>query len=543
MISKGKSYQEIYNGFSWDIPEKYNIGIDICDRWAGQDNRLALIYEDGLGNSEKYTFWDLKVLSNRLANTLAAHGVGRGDRVGILLDQCVEAGLAHLALYKLGAIAVPLSTQFGIESLMYRLSNSEAKAVITNADNIHKVLEVNGAVPSLETLVQARDQAPPGVVDFWAALQKASPIFTAVDTAADDPALLIYTSGTAGPPRGALHAHRCLPGQLPGVRMQPNLFTRPDELFWTPADWAWVGGLLDVLLTCWRCGVPVLACPDPGDDPERIYHLLAKHGVRSAFLPPTTLKMMRQAPPRQRRDLRLGFGASGGETLGRGLLEWGREALGLTINEFYGTTEVNLVVGNCSELMEVRPGSMGRPLPGHYMAVVDDQGRPLPIGQVGQVACHRPDPVMFLEYWKNPAAYREKFAGDWYLSGDLAARDQDGYFWFVGRADDLITSAGRRVGTSEIEDCLIRHPAVAMAAVIGVPDQELGSAAKAFIVPRHDAAPGPQLEREIQELVRNRLADHQYPRRMEFVSELPMTVTGKIKRRDLRQRELDKLNH
>lgn len=541
MLSKGQTYAEIYGAFQWRIPASFNMGVDVCDKWAGQRYRLALIYEDESGQVEKYTFWDLMRLSNRLANLLSAQGIKRGDRVGIMLPQCVEAGLAHLAIYKLGAIAVPLFTLFGPEALEYRLGNSGAKAIITDEANLAKVMEVKAALPELATVMQARGRVPAGVVELWAALEQASAQFTPVNTAAEDPALLIYTSGTTGPPKGALHAHRTLLGHLPGIQMPHNFFPQEDDLFWTPADWAWAGGLLDALLPSWHYGIPVLAHRARKFDPEQAFHLLAKYGVRNAFMPPTALKMMRQVPrPWERHDYAMRSIGSGGETLGAELLDWGRETMKLTINEFYGMTECNLVLCNCAELMEVRPGSMGRPVPGHRVEVVDPAGRPLGPGEVGEVACARPDPVMFLEYWGNPQATRDKFIDDWCLFGDMAKKDADGYFWFVGRKDDLITSSGYRIGPSEIEDCLIKHPSVALAAVIGAPDPVRGDVVMAFILPKPGVIPDSALEREIQEFVKTRLAAHEYPRRIEFVSELPMTATGKIKRNELRARELER---
>lgn len=541
MLTRGQSYEEVYGAYKVQIPASFNIGVDVCDKWAGQRYRLALIYEDESGQVEKYTFWDLMRLSNRLANLLAAQGIKRGDRVGILLPQCVETGLAHAAIYKLGAIAVPLFTLFGPEALEYRLGNSGAKGIITDAANLAKIMEIRPALPELSTIIQARGQAPAGVVELWQGLSQAADRFTPVDTAAEDPALLIYTSGTTGPPKGALHAHRTLLGHLSGVQMPHNFFPQEDDLFWTPADWAWAGGLLDVLLPSWHFGVPVLAHRARKFDPEQAFHLLAKYGVRNSFMPPTALKMMRQVPrPWERYDYAMRSIASGGETLGAELLDWGREAMKLTINEFYGMTECNLVLSNCAELMEVRPGSMGRPVPGHRVEVVDEKGRPVAPGLVGEVACGRPDPVMFLEYWQNPRATADKFIDDWCLFGDLAKKDAQGYFWFVGRKDDLITSAGYRIGPSEIEDCLIKHPSVALAAVIGAPDPVRGDVVKAFIVPKPGVAPDQALERDIQQFVKTRLAAHEYPRLLEFVAELPMTATGKIKRGELRQRELAK---
>jgi acetyl-CoA synthetase len=319
--------------------------------------------------------------------------------------------------------------------------------------------------------------------------------------------------------------------------MPHELFPQAGDLFWTPADWAWIGGLFDVLLPAWHHGVPVLAYRARKFDPEEAFFLMAKHGVRNTFMPPTALKLMRQASEgRAHPGLRLRTVASGGETLGDELLDWGRATFGVTINEFYGQTECNLVVGNNAALFPVRPGSMGRAIPGHEVRVVDDVGVPLPIGETGQIAIRGPDPVMFLGYWNNPHATRQKFAGECLLTGDTGRRDSDGYFWFQGRADDVITSAGYRIGPGEIENCLMKHPAVAMAAVVGVPDPLRTEIVKAFLVLKPGQAAGPGLAREIQDFVKVTLAAHEYPRQIEFVDSLPMTTTGKIMRRELRKR-------
>ncbi len=539
MLKKGKTYLEVYDSFRWKIPKYYNIGVDICDKWADQRYRLALIYEDEKGHVEKYTFWDLKQFSNRLANAFRAYGLQQGDRVGILLPQCPETALSHIALYKIGAIAVPLFTLFGPEALEYRLINSRAKAIITDGLNLEKVLEIKDRLPNLDHIICTHPYHLPGIIDFHDAIEKGSPSFSPVRTRADDPALIIFTSGTTGPPKGASHAHRVLLGHVPGVEFFHDFFPKKDDLYWTPADWAWIGGLIDVLLPSWHHGVPVVAFRARKFDPEQAFYFIAKYGIRNAFMPPTALKLMRQVKdPRSRYDYQMRTIGSGGETLGEELLQWGREVMGLTINEFYGQTEANLVLGNCSEIMENKRGSMGRPIPGHRVEVVDESGLPVPPGVVGEVAVMRPDPVMFLGYWDNPRATEEKFSGDWCLTGDLARKGEDGYFWFIGRKDDLITSAGYRIGPAEIEDCLIKHPAVSMAGVIGSPDEVRGEIVKAFIVLNPQFAPDEALKKDIQSFVKNRLAAHEYPREVEFIAELPLTATGKIMRKDLRKMDL-----
>ena len=536
MLHAAESYQELCAYFRWQVPARYNIGVDVCDKWADDPDRLALIHLRPDGDVERHSFQDLKRQSNRLANLLAAKGIACGDRIGVLLPQAPETALAHIATYKLGAIAVPLFTLFGPEALEFRLSDAGAKALITNRDGLAKIAEIRDALPDLQ-LVLSVDGADDGAMDFHAELAKASDSFQPVDTAADDPALIIYTSGTTGTPKGALHAHRVLLGHLPGVEMPQDFFPQPGDLFWTPADWAWIGGLIDVLLPALHHGVPVLAYRFPKFDPEEAFRLMADFGVRNAFMPPTALKMMRRVErPRERWNYALRSIGSGGETLGEELLDWGRSTFDLTVNEFYGQTECNLVVSNCAGIMPVRPGSMGRPVPGHDVAIVDDAGTPLPAGEPGNIAIKRPDPVMFLAYWGNPAATEKKFVGDWLITGDMGQRDDDGYLRFVARDDDVITSGGYRIGPGEIEDCLIKHPAVAMAAVVGVPDPERTERIKAFVVLNDGHAGDEPLKRDLQSFVKQRLAAHEYPREVEFIGSLPMTATGKIMRRDLRGR-------
>jgi acetyl-CoA synthetase len=538
MLKPGDTYKEVYNSFQWDIPQYYNIGVDICDKWARQPDRLALIYADESGRVEKYTFADLKRLSNRLANGLKACGIGQGDRFGILLPQCPETAISHIAAYKIGAIAIPLFTLFGTDALEYRLSNSEAKGIVTDSANLPKIMEIWQNLPDLKVVIATRGEKAENVLDFAKLIEKGSADFSPFKTKADDPALIIYTSGTTGPPKGALHAHRVLLGHLPGVEFPHNFFPQENDFFWTPADWAWIGGLIDVLFPSWHHGIPVLAHRAKKFDPEEAFHLIARYNIRNAFMPPTALKLMRQVDdPRSHHKFEMRSIGSGGETLGEELLEWGKDVFNLTINEFYGQTEANLVVGNCSVIMNNLPGSMGKAVPGHSLAVVDGEGQPVPSGTAGEVAVQRPDPVMFLEYWKNPAATADKYVGEWCLTGDLAKQDEQGYFWFVGRKDDVITSAGYRIGPAEIEDCIMKHPAVGMVAVVGSPDEVRTEIVKAFIVLKADVAAGADVAADIKQFVKVRLAAHEYPREIEFVNELPMTATGKIMRKDLKALE------
>ena len=537
MLPQASTYDELIDRFHWEIPETYNIGVDVCDKWAAAEpDRLALIHLRNDGRVEEYTFADMKRLSDQTARMLAAHGVGRGDRVGVLFPQAPETGYVHVAIYKLGAIAVPLFTLFGVEALAYRLQNSAAKAVITNREGAAKIDQIRDGAPDLEVVFDIEGPGP-GRLDFHAERGRHPADFEPVETLAEEPALLIYTSGTTGPPKGALHAHRTLLGHLPGVEMSHDFFPQPSDRIWTPADWAWIGGLYDVLMPAWHHGVTVVSHRFAKFDPEAAFQLIADFEVRNAFLPPTALKMMRAVPnPEKRWNYAMRSIASGGETLGAELLDWGRKTFGLTINEFYGQTECNMIVSSCAAIMPAKPGIMGRPVPGHELAIIDEEGNPLPAGELGQIAVKRPDPVMFLEYWRNPQATRDKCIGDWLLTGDMGVMDEEGYIRFVGRNDDVIISAGYRIGPGEIEDCLMGHPAVKMAAAVGVPDETRNEIVKAFIILQEGHEPSEELVREIQNYVKTRLAAHEYPRQIEFVDSFPMTTTGKIMRRKLRER-------
>ncbi len=530
-LPPGDTYEEIYAAFPWQVPASYNMGAAVCDRHA-TGNPPALIYVDGDGRVERYGFGDLKKLSNRLANVLKSFGVVPGDRMGILLPQCPEAAIAHVAAYKMGAIALPLFALFGDEALQYRLHNSGAKILVTDRSNADKIDAIQDRLPDLARVIVIDE---PGADGWTRLLERASDDFEVVPTKADDPCLLIYTSGTTGPPKGALHAHRTMLGHMPGNEFFHEFYPQPGDLFWTPADWAWIGALMDLLMPAWFHGVPVLVFRAPKFDPEQAFAMMEAHRVHNTFLPPTALKLMRQIEDPKRPfpgSLRTCF--TGGEPMGEELLAWGRDALGCTINEGYGQTECNLVVANCSSLYPVRAGSMGRPAPGHRLAIIDAEGSVLPRGEKGQIAVRRPDPVMMLEYWRNPDATRDKYVGDWLITGDTGWQDEDDYFWFVCRDDDVITSAGYRIGPGEIEDCLMRHPAVSLAAVVGVPDKIRTEVVKAFIVVKPGIVADDALRTAIQAHVKSRLAAHEYPRLIDFVDSLPMTTTGKIKRRDLR---------
>jgi acetyl-CoA synthetase len=534
MIRPASSLAEVEAAFRWRIPARYNIAVDVCDRHP--DDALALIHLDTDGRAHEHSFGWLRRWSNRLANTLAAHGVGRGDRVGIFLPQSPETALAHLAVYKLGAIAVPLALLFGVEALEYRLQAAGVKAVITNSQGLAKIAGLTARLPLLETIVSI-DGAEGPALDFHRLVHDSPSDFLAESTGLDDPAMMIFTSGTTGPPKGALHGHRVLLGHLPGVQMPHEFLPLPGDLLWTPADWAWAGGLLNVLLPGLLLGVPVVAGRFDRFDPQAALGLMEKMKVRNAFIPPTALRMLkaeRGIARRWRLDIRT-IG-SGGEALGRETYDWAKAELGITINEFYGQTECNLVLSSCAAIGVTRAGAIGRPVPGHEVAVIDADGRPVPAGEPGQIAVRRPDPVMFLEYWQNPEATAAKFIGDWMTTGDQGIRDEDGYFHFFGRDDDVITSSGYRIGPGEIEDCLIGHPAVALAAAVGKPDAVRTEIVKAYVVLNEGFDASDELAAEIGLWVRERLSAHEYPREVEFVDSMPLTTTGKVIRRIFRER-------
>ena len=535
-------YDALCKRFSWDLPAHYNMGVDVCDRHAGDRGKLALIFDVGDGTAEKWTFWELKRASDRFANALRGLGIGRGDRVAVLLSQSPQLPIAHIAAYKLGAIVVPLFALFGEDALRFRLEDSGAKAIVTDVEHFEVVSTLREESSDLRHVILT-DGERAGAVTLDDLVRESSSSFEPLLTRAEDPAIIIYTSGTTGSPKGALHGHRVLLGHLPGVSLPHDLTPRRGDLFWTPADWAWIGGLFDVLFPALHWGLPVVAHRMLRFDPERAFDLMERWGVRNAFFPPTALKMMRTiARPRERWELELETLACGGEPLGEETVDWAKEELEIVINEFYGQTECNLVLSNCNAIAPAKAGSMGRPVPGHRVAVIDEEGKPLEPGQRGEVAVRGPDPVMMLEYWNDEEATRKKFVGEWLRTGDLASVDEEGYFHFVGRDDDVISSAGYRIGPAEIEETLVKHRDVLMAAAVGKPDPTRGQVVKAFVVLREDRAKGEKLAAELKEIVKSRLGAHEYPREIEFVDELPMTPTGKIRRNVLREREAEERN-
>ena len=569
---KKDAYASLYNQFRWLVPDHFNIAQACCTRWAKQTPHKVVIREHVTGQSvEKsttYSYRQLHQAANKLSNLLTQLGVKRGDRVAIVLPQRFETAVAYMAVLQMGAVAMPLSILFGPEALQYRLQDSDAVLAICDASSADSIQSVRVSCPALRKVIgiDIHDKT----VDFELNLAVAgvSVAYTAIKTLASDGAILIYTSGTTGPPKGALIPHRALIGNLTGFVCSQNWFgfdgvTNKDSqaIFWSPADWAWTGGLMDALLPTLYFGREIIAFRGRFS-PEAAFELMQTQGVTHTFLFPTALKAMMKAYPEPKKHFKLRLQAmmSAGEAVGDAVFDYCKTQLDVTVNEMFGQTEINYIVGNCSARWPAKPGSMGKPYPGHRVAVIDDAGKECPVGVPGDVAVNRfdihgkPDPIFFLGYWKNAAASQGKFTGDWCRTGDLASRDADGYLWYQGRADDVFKAAGYRIGPSEIENCLVKHPAVANAAVVPKPDAERGAVVKAYVVLAPDfiatraiyTPAGGQIDTEnlekydaqlvvqLQLHVKSLLAPYEYPKEIEFIDALPMTTTGKVRRRVLR---------
>ncbi len=532
-------FEKIYESFSWKIPQSYNVAYNVCDKHSPDPKKIALYYESEDGKETHYTFLRLKKLSNRLAHALVGLGIQRGDRVGIFLPQRPETALTHLAILKLGGISVPMTPMFGPEAISYRMNDCQAKALVFAKEDSEKILDMQNQLETIEHLIVVGDKQK-GARQFDSLLNEGSEDHQIAVTSADDPAFLVYTSGTTGLPKGTLHAHRCIPGRLPGFEMAHNFFPHEDDLFWTPADWAWIAGLLDSLFPPWTYGIPVLAAERKRFDPERAFTLIEKYKVRNAFLSPTTLKMMSGVPNVSGRyKISIRSVHTGGESLPLDVLEWGKKTFH-SVSEGYGMTEIGFPVGNCPAILPMKPGSMGKAYPGHRVEIANEGGQILPPGQLGEVVINRNDPGMFLEYWQNCKATKEKFVGEWMLTGDMAIKDEDGYLWYQSRKDDVIKSSGYRIGPAEVEKCIFAHPAVQDVAVVGSPDPIRGNIVKAFIMLKKGIAPSEVIRDEIQIMVKKNLAAYEYPREIEFLEDFPRTVTGKVRRHVLRDLEIQK---
>ncbi|WP_347312997.1 AMP-binding protein [Defluviimonas sp. SAOS-178_SWC] len=533
LLTEGRSWEALRAGFRWRIPARFNVAEACCESHArAEPGRLALIDMSGSGEVRRWTYGELKSASDRLANAFRARGLRPGETVAVLLPQGPAVLIAHFAAMKLGAVVLPLFTLFGPDALAYRLSDAKARIVVTDGESLEKLDAIRGDLPDLAE-VYCIDPAAAPVRDLWEDIAAASEGLEPAVTAADDPAVLIYTSGTTGAPKGVLHAHRFLLGHLPNVELSQGFFPKPGAVGWTPADWAWIGGLMDMAMPCLYYGVPLVSRRMRKFDPDEAFRLIRDTRATNLFLPPTALKLMRGAAVPEGLVLRAV--SSGGESLGAEMLDWGRSALGAPINEIYGQTECNLVVCSAEGLFPTRPGTMGRAVPGAEVAVIDAAGMPVAAGEIGEIAVKRGHPVMFLEYLGKPEATAAKFVGDWMKTGDLGTMDGGGYLTYVARDDDIISSAGYRIGPSEIENCLTGHPDVVMAACVGVPDPVRGEVVKAFVTLREGAV-WDGLEAALIERVKARVSPHVAPRWVERRESLPMTATGKILRRELRWR-------
>lgn len=551
-------YDTLYRGFAWHVPRDVNWFELCCARWARRTPQaIAVIAQDESGAVATHSYAVLHEAALRAAAALAALGVTRGERVAIVMPQRFETAVAQMAVSALGAVAMPLSMLFGPEALQYRLNDSGARVAMVDESAIEALLAAARECPGLQHVVAVGGAAGRGSIDWVAALRDAQsrPLAPAT-TRADDPAVLIYTSGTTGPPKGALMPQRALIGNLTGFVCSQNWYPLASGAFWSPADWAWTGGLMDALLPTLYFGRPIVGF-NGRFTPERAADLMRRHAVTHAFLFPTALKAMMKALPEGVPGLQLRAIMSAGEAVGDAVFAYCRDALGVTVNEMFGQTEINYIVGNCGRHLDAdgrwqpgwpaRAGSMGRPYPGHRIAVIDDAGRELPRGEPGDVAVHRrdihghPDPVFFLGYWRRDDATRAKFTGDpsdsWCRTGDTAVMDGDGWLWYQGRSDDMFKAAGYRIGPSEVENCLVKHAAVANAAVVPKPDAERGAVVKAYVVLAAGYVGDAALVEQLQQHVRGRLAPYEYPKEIEFIDALPMTTTGKVQRRVLRLQE------
>ncbi len=560
-------YPAIHQAFGWKVPKRFNMAQACCGRWAADaaTARRVAIREHvaGRGLGQSWTFGQLQTAANRLSRVLQAQGLQRGDRVAIVLPQRFETAVAYMAVLQMGAVAMPLSMLFGPEALSFRINDSQARVAVCDESTLQALQQARPDCPGLQTLIGVGQAGALADLDYAQAVSSQAASFKAVSTLAEDPAVLIYTSGTTGNPKGALIPHRALIGNLTGFVCSQNWFgfdpfdaSRPSKaVFWSPADWAWTGGLMDALLPSLYFGRPIVAF-NGRFSPEAAFEILQSHGVTHTFLFPTALKAMMKAVPdvKARYKLKLQAMMSAGEAVGDAVFAYVQQQMGVTVNEMFGQTEINYVVGNCTRLWPAKPGSMGKGYPGHQVAVIDEAGQLCPPGTPGEVAVNRfdvhghPDPVFFLGYWNNDKATQAKYTGHWCRTGDMAVADEDGYLWYQGRTDDMFKAAGYRIGPGEIENCLVKHPAVQNAAVVPKPDADRGAVVKAYVVLSPDwlarrptgsgqASFDDEVRRELQAHVKGLLAPYEYPKEIEFIDQLPMTTTGKVQRRVLRLQE------
>ena len=533
----GASYEEVCEKFSWDIPETFNVADAVCDRWAAEDvSRLAMIHEDSRKNVTEYTFGELKSYSNQMANLFVSLGLVKGDRVLVVLTQGPECAISHIGCFKSGMVSCLASVLFGPDALKHRLNTSKARVCVTNSENLAKIASIRRECPDLEKIIVVDGDGGEEAIAFWSSLEGQSTQFNVVKTRAEDIAWINYTSGTTGQPKGVLQSHRVLLGNAPLFQYFFDYLRKDSDVLWSPADWAWVAGFIDIFLIGLHSGCPVLTTEMKGFDAQECFRTLQKYKVTVSLLTPTVLKLMRQIDAEQEFNLDLRVVLTGGEAVGKELAEWADKRFGLAIAEGFGQTECNGMIGTNPRLMEVRHGSLGKSMPGGDCTIVNDDGEVVDPGIQGNIAIKRPHPAMFSGYLDDPEASAAKFVGDWMITGDLGERDTDGFLWFCGRKDDVITSSGYRIGPTEIEDCLLKNDAVQFSAVVGVPNEKRTELIKAFIILSEGYLPSEELAESLKDTVRRNLAKHEVPHLIEFVEEFPMTTTGKIIRRELRNR-------
>jgi acetyl-CoA synthetase len=519
------------------IPPRANIYTDtLAQQAAGpRAGALAIRFEDAEGRIRDTTYRELDEAVRRLAALLASLGVRRGDRVAIHAGPRIETVMAHMAAFRLGAIATTLSQLYGAETLRHALSHSGARVLVTQDVAWRPVAPLRADLPALKAVLVVGEAAA-GEIPFEAWRGMPPQEGPAADTASEDPALLVYTSGSTGLPKGVLHAHRILHAYRPTLELFYDLSLHaPDCVLWTPADWGWIAALMDTVYLALQIGRPLIAA-QRRFEPEDALALVARHRVTHALLLPTALNRMAGlggAPAR--RDLALRCIFTGGEPLPASTIRWVEEELGCALNEGYGMSEVNHMIGNCRALRPIRPGSMGWEYPGHVAALVDEEGRPVPDGEIGEIVTVPETPTLFLGYWNDPERTAAMRLGPWVRTRDLAVRDAEGYFWYRGRSDDLIKSGGYRIGPTEIEEVLVAHSAVQLAAVVGVPDPVRGQAIEAVLLLVPGVEPGAALEEELRAEARRRLGPFKVPHRFRYLPEMPMTSTGKVSRAALRR--------
>jgi acetyl-CoA synthetase len=527
------SYQEMVDQHRWEVPERYNIAADVCDKHPR--DRLAMVWEDWRGNERQVQFGELQDLSAKFANVLQAHGIERGDRVATLLPSLPETAAVFLGTYKSAAILLSMSVLYGDEGIQHRLRDSGAKALVTDTKNRHRIPD---GLAEVIFVLDSPDggERQEGDIDLAEALRQASDSFETVDTAADDPAQLYYSSGTTGQAKGILHAHRYL---LAHEEFEFCHDVQDGELFHGSGEWAWAAGICP-LLGPWRYGaVQFVYARKGGFDPEEQLRVLSKHGVQNMFTTPTALRSMRSVSDAGKRYPldQMRIVCSAGEPLNPEVIAWFREQYGITVLDYYGLTESYPLCGNYPTV-EVREGSMGLPVPGWDVQILDEDENPLPPGERGEICLRaRSNPHYPIGYWNRPEDTEEVFGGEWFHTKDAAQTDEDGYVWYAGRADDVIISAGYRIGPFEVESACVEHPAVLEAAAVASPDERRGEIVKAFIVLAEGHEPSDALADEIKTHVRERHSAYAYPREIEFVSDLPKTLTGKIRRVELREAE------